>query len=193
MTKQRTLPGDLNHNARLDVNMQDTEIAQMIRVNHAGEYGAQRIYKGQIAVLGDDPECGPLLRHMAEQEDVHLEYFDKSLQSRKVRPTVFQPLWHVGGYALGYVTAKMGKRAAMACTVAVEDVISSHYGEQLYKLDNVKTEPELQKTIAKFKAEEEEHHDIGIENEAEMTKGYNALFTAVQSISKAAIFLSKRF
>ena len=126
MTKQRTLPGDLNHNARSYVNVQEAEIAQMIRVNHAGEYGAQRIYKGQIAVLGDDPECGPLLRHMAEQEDVHLEYFDTSLQSRKVRPTVFQPLWHVGGYALGYVTAKMGKRAAMACTVAVEDVISTH-------------------------------------------------------------------
>ena len=193
MTRQRTLPGDQAHKQPADdPDLGDQNIEQMVRVNHAGEYGAQRIYKGQIAVFGDDPEFGPLLKHMAEQEDAHLAYFDEALQTRRIRPTAFQPLWHVGGYAMGYITAKMGKRAAMACTVAVEDVISSHYGDQLYQLETAEGEDDLKTKIAQFKAEEEEHHDIGIENEAELTKGYRLLFNAIQAVSKTAIFLSKR-
>ena len=185
---KRSLPGDPKHNHRSASN-----IDSMIRVNHAGEYGARRIYQGQLKVLGHDPETRELLEHMAEQEDVHLAYFDDQIKKRNIRPTVFQPIWHVGGFLMGYVTAKMGKRAAMACTVAVEDVISKHYGEQLQSLDDRLQEKELHNKIAQFKAEEEEHHDIGLDNEAELTKGYNVLSQVIQSISRAAISLSKRY
>lgn len=184
MTKRRTLPGD---------NVSTSpEINEMIRVNHAGEYGARRIYQGQLAVLGKDPETKKLLEHMAEQEDVHLKYFEDQLSERNVRPTMLQPIWHVAGYALGYITAKMGRRAAMACTVAVEDVISGHYQEQLDALDNNASEKKLREKIAQFKAEEEEHHDIGLENEAELTKGYKALSAVIQAGSKTAISIAKK-
>ncbi len=187
MTNRRTLPGDPEHKGG-----QTNDIDSIVRVNHAGEYGARRIYQGQLAVLGKDPETRELLEHMAEQEDVHLKYFDDQIKRRNIRPTVFQPIWHVGGYLMGWATAKMGKRAAMACTVAVEDVISGHYGDQLYKLEN-SSEKELKDKITQFKAEEEEHHDIGLQNEAELTKGYNALSSVIKVISKGAIALSKRF
>lgn len=168
-------------------------VEQMIRVNHAGEYGARRIYQGQLAVLGKDPETRELLEHMAEQEDVHLKYFEDQIVDRQIRPTIFQPVWHVAGYALGYITAKMGRRAAMACTVAVESVISDHYQEQLDTLAENKDEKDLMSHIKKFKEEEEEHHDIGVENEAELAKGYGVLSGAIKLGSKAAIFIAKRF
>ncbi|MGM0422021.1 MAG: demethoxyubiquinone hydroxylase family protein [Pseudomonadota bacterium] len=185
MTKRRSLPGDPGH-THLD-------IAPMIRVNHAGEYGARRIYQGQLAVLGKDPETRALLEHMAEQEDVHLAYFENQIASRHIRPTAFQPLWHVAGYALGYATAKMGRRAAMACTVAVESVISEHYQEQLDQLETQKHEKDLRDNIARFKAEEEEHHDIGLDNEAELTRGYSILTDVIKAGSKLAIATAKRF
>lgn len=184
MTKRRTLPGDPSP--------EQANINEIIRVNHAGEYGAQRIYLGQLAVLGKDPETRELLEHMAEQEDAHLSYFQDQLTARNVRPTLLQPVWHAAGYALGYVTAKMGRRAAMACTVAVEDVISSHYQEQLDVLADHKNEDKLVKKIAQFKAEEEEHHDIGLENEAELTKGYSILSYVIKAGSKAAIAIAKK-
>lgn len=183
----RPLPGDP------EFTKTSGKIDQMVRVNHAGEYGARRIYQGQLAVLGKDPETRELLEHMAEQEDVHLKYFEDQIVSRKIRPTVFQPLWHVAGYALGYATAKMGKRAAMACTVAVESVISDHYQEQLDALETNQDEKDLRAHIQKFKEEEEEHHDIGLENEAEMTRGYSILSGFIKAGSKAAIFIAKRF
>ena len=119
--RRRTLPGD-------NASRQKT-IAQMVRVNHAGEYGAQQIYKGQIAVLGKT-DVGPMLEHMAEQEQEHLQYFENELTQRRVRPTAMEPIWRVAGYALGVGTALMGKEAAMACTEAVEEVIIDHYQEQ---------------------------------------------------------------
>jgi ubiquinone biosynthesis monooxygenase Coq7 len=185
MTKRRSLPGDPSH--------KDIDIAPMIRVNHAGEYGARRIYQGQLAVLGKDPETRALLEHMAEQEDVHLAYFENQIADRHIRPTIFQPLWHVAGYALGYATAKMGRRAAMACTVAVESVISEHYQEQLDQLETQNNEKDLRESIAKFKAEEEEHHDIGLDNEAELTRGYSILTDVIKTGSKLAIATAKRF
>src|ERR1700755_2693783 len=107
----------------------DDKVKRFIRVDHAGEYGAERIYAGQLAVLGRGPH-GETLRHMRDQEVQHLETFSRLIAARRVRPTLMLPLWHVAGFALGAVTASMGVRAAMACTVAVEETIDAHYAAQ---------------------------------------------------------------
>ncbi|HRJ11663.1 MAG TPA: demethoxyubiquinone hydroxylase family protein [Alphaproteobacteria bacterium] len=164
-------------------------LARMIRVNHAGEFGAKQIYAGQIAILGNT-EVGDTLRHMAEQEEVHLKYFEEQLQKRRIRPTAMHPVWRVLGFALGAGTAMLGKEAAMACTVAVEEVIDAHYEEQVQKLPA--NENELKKKILRFQAEELEHRDIGLENDAEKTPGYEFLYRAISTGCKAAIWISKR-
>lgn len=163
-------------------------IASIIRVNHAGEFGARQIYRGQLAVLKDHPE----ITHMYEQELEHLQYFEQQLIKRRVRPTLLQPLWAVGGFLLGVVTAKMGEKAAMACTVAVEEVIGRHYQEQLDELRQDPREAELVDKIAKFRDEELEHRDTGIEQGAEGAIGYQPLTSAIGWISRAAIFIAKR-
>lgn len=168
-------------------------IKQLIRVNQAGEYGAKRIYQGQISVLKHD-ECADTLKHMAAQEEAHLSYFIDQAKDRQVRPTVMIPVWHVLGYVLGAGTALLGKRAAMACTVAVEEVIDEHYKEQLKVLTEAYPEEEetLKACIEKFRQEELEHRDIGIAHEALHTPGYRALTGVVKMGSKLAIWLSKR-
>ena len=167
-----------------------TQLEQALRVNHAGEFGAQQIYKGQLAVLGRDPETAPLLQEMLEQEQVHLKTFEGLLNERSVRPTALSPIWRAAGFALGAGTALMGKRAAMACTVAVETVIAEHYAEQLDELPE--EEVELKQTVAKFREEELEHHDIGIEHEAEQAPAYGLLSSVIQAGCHAAIAISKR-
>ncbi len=167
----------------------DAETARMIRVDHAGEFGATRIYAGQIAVLGRGDK-GDLLRHMQEQERVHLATFNGLIATRRVRPTALLPLWHLAGFALGAATAALGTRAAMACTVAVEEAIDEHYSAQLVALDG--REPELAETITRFRAEELEHRDIGLENEAEKTPGYRLLSAAIKAGCKVAIRISER-
>ena len=174
----RALPGD-----------PQPSLAQMLRVNHAGEYGAKRIYAGQLAVLGDHP-LAPELRHMAAQEEVHLAEFNRVLPMHGVRPTALLPLWHVAGYALGAATALMSARAAMACTVAVESVITEHYDAQLTQPEIIGTA--LQKTIQQFRDEEMQHHDTGIANDAEKTRGYGLLSAAIQGGCRAAIWLTAR-
>jgi ubiquinone biosynthesis monooxygenase Coq7 len=164
-------------------------VGRMLRVNQAGEYGAARIYAGQLAVLGEGPK-GPVLRHMAAQEQHHLDTFDRMLAERRIRPTLLSPLWHVAGYALGAATALMGERAAMACTVAVEEVIDEHYAAQLAELGP--DEAPLRETIATFRAEEIEHRDTAIAHEAEQAPGYEALSAAVKTGSRLAIWLSTR-
>jgi ubiquinone biosynthesis monooxygenase Coq7 len=174
------LPGDETGAART---------ARMIRVDHAGEYGAGRIYAGQIAVLGNGPQ-GDVLRHMQAQEKVHLDTFSALIAQRRVRPTVLLPLWHVAGFALGAVTAAMGTRAAMACTVAVEEAIDEHYRAQTESLGA--EEPELRETIETFRQEELEHRDIGLAHDAENTPGYRVLSALIKTGCKAAIALSER-
>ena len=165
---------------------------RMIRVNHAGEYGATRIYAGQLAILKDS-SVGPEIEHMAAQEQEHFDRFDQMMKERRVRPTLFSPLWHVAGFALGAGSALLGKRAAMACTVAVESVIDEHYQDQLKYLENSEEKDEaLQSLIEKCHAEELEHHDRGLELEAKKMKGYKPFTRAVKTASKLAIFLSKR-
>lgn len=180
----RTMPGDLP--------TQDTDVISMIRVDHAGEYGAKRIYEGQMDALKNDPETKKLIEHMAAQEQVHLDYFDREIVKRKMRPTALHPLWHAAGYALGYITGKMGKEAAMAATVAVEDVISDHYQSQLDTLASNKAEQALARSIKKFKAEEEEHHDIGLEHDAEQAPAYPILSSFIKAGSRLAIKIAKK-
>ncbi|MDF2097043.1 demethoxyubiquinone hydroxylase family protein [Aquibaculum arenosum] len=175
-------PGDLEPQERLE---------RLLRVDHAGEYGAKRIYEGQLAVLGSG-KSGSVLRHMHEQEVAHLRTFETLLPERRVRPTLLQPVWHIAGFALGAATAMMGERAAMACTVAIEEVIDEHYAEQAQELETAPEEAELRETIERFRAEELEHRDIGLEHEAERTPGYEVLSGLIKAGSRAAIWLSKR-
>lgn len=174
------LPGDLDPQQRL---------ARMIRVDHAGEFGARRIYEGQLAVLGKTA-CAPTLRHMHEQELVHLRTFEKLMVENRVRPTALQPVWHVAGFALGAATALMGEKAAMACTVAVEEVIDEHYAGQAGQLGD--DQAELKDTIETFRQEELEHRDIGLEHGAEEAPAYELLSGAVKTGSRLAIWLSER-
>jgi ubiquinone biosynthesis monooxygenase Coq7 len=165
------------------------QVKRFIRVDHAGEYGAARIYAGQLAVLGRG-EHAPVLQHMKAQEQVHLETFSKLIAARRVRPTVLLPLWNIAGFALGAVTAALGAKAAMACTVAVEETIDEHYAAQEAALDD--DEVLLRETIAKFRAEELEHRDIGLANGAEQTPGYRLLTAVIKTGCKAAIKISER-
>lgn len=173
-------PGDLSH---------AEDIARIIRVDHAGEYGAKRIYQGQLAVLGRGPH-GDTIRHMQAQEQVHLDTFSALIAKRRVRPTALLPFWHVAGFALGALTAAMGTRAAMACTVAVEEAIDEHYAAQSARLGE--DEADLRDTIETFRAEELEHRDIGLANEAELTPGYRVLSGLIKAGCKAAIAISER-
>src|SRR6202789_1986003 len=110
-----------------------TDTEAMIRVDHAGEYGAVRIYEGQLAVLGKRGSADTI-RHMAEQEQHHLKTFDRLVNERRVRPTALEPLWRIAGFALGAATAAMGEKAAFACTAAVEEAIDEHYAAQILAL-----------------------------------------------------------
>lgn len=167
------------------------DIHSMIRVNQAGEYGAAQIYKGQLAVMGDNAPDSDAIHHMAEQEQVHLDAFDKMIAERGVRPTVLQPFWKVAGYALGATTAALGSRAAMACTAAIETEIDAHYQEQLEELE-AENDPELSDMIAKFREEELEHKETAIASGAEDAPGYPALSAAIRLGCRVAIGLSKR-
>ncbi|WP_439578710.1 demethoxyubiquinone hydroxylase family protein [Elioraea sp.] len=164
-------------------------IARMIRVDHAGEYGAGRIYAGQLAVLGHTDKRA-LLEHMAAQEAVHLETFSRMISERTIRPTAMLPLWHIAGYVLGAGTALLGSRAAMACTVAVEETIDEHYRDQVAQLGA--DESKLAGTIERFRAEELEHRDIGLEHEAELAPAYRLLSAVIKAGCRVAIRISER-
>ncbi len=184
------MPGDPSKAAMLD---------SMIRVDHAGEYGAVRIYEGQLAVLGKtSSNAGSRagshadIEHMAEQERVHLQKFNELIRANRVRPTVLLPLWHMAGFALGAGTALLGEKAAHACTVAVEEVIDEHYAEQVAALDLEEDQTELRDTFEAFRLEELEHRETALAHGAEQAPGYEVLKAAVKTGSKLAIWLSKK-
>jgi ubiquinone biosynthesis monooxygenase Coq7 len=162
----------------------------MIRVDQAGEYGATRIYAGQLAMLGDRHPMGRDIAHMAEQEKRHLDSFDRLMAERGVRPTALQPFWNVAGYALGAVTAAIGPEAAMACTVAVETEIDRHYREQLDELGD--SDPALTEMIEDFRQEEVEHKETALAAGAERAPAYPLMSLAIRMGCRAAIALSKR-
>jgi len=165
------------------------QVKKFIRVDHAGEYGAARIYAGQLAVLGRGPH-GPTLEHMLAQEQRHLETFSELVAARRVRPTALLPFWHLAGFALGAATAALGPRAAMACTVAVEETIDAHYSAQEAALDE--DEAPLRATIAEFRAEELEHRDTALANGAEQAPAYRLLSALIRTGCRAAIALSEK-
>ncbi|MFT6582409.1 MAG: demethoxyubiquinone hydroxylase family protein [Alphaproteobacteria bacterium] len=166
------------------------QIARMIRVDHAGEYGAVRIYEGQLSVLKNRASA-PVIQHMAEQEKRHLETFETLIADRHVRPTLLQPVWRVAGFALGAATALMGEKTAMACTVAVEEVIDEHYQAQSKALGD--REPALKSVIEEFRAEELAHRETALEHGGDAAPGDPFLSTAIKAGSRAAIWLSERF
>jgi 3-demethoxyubiquinol 3-hydroxylase len=165
------------------------KIARMLRVDHAGEYGATRIYEGQLDVLGRRRAAG-VVRQMAEAEKRHLVVFETLLRERRVRPTLLHPLWSVAGYALGAATAFLGERAAMACTVAVEEVIDEHYRDQAEYLADA--DPALTQTILSFRDDEIAHRETAIVQGAEETPGYDLISAVVKTGSRLAIWLSTR-
>jgi ubiquinone biosynthesis monooxygenase Coq7 len=166
------------------------KIASMIRVDQAGEFGATRIYAGQLAVMGNRHPMAREIAHMAEQEARHREFFDRLLAERRVRPTLLAPFWNVAGFALGAATAALGPRAAMACTAAVETEIDAHYRQQLEELGD--DDPELSAAIADFRAEELEHKDAALAAGAESAPGYPLLSGVIRAGCRAAIALAKR-
>jgi len=164
--------------------------ASMIRVDQAGEYGATRIYAGQLAVLPPSSSAATLISRMAMQEQRHLARFDQLMAERRVRPTALQPLWNVAGFALGAGTALISPEAAMACTDAVETEIDRHYRQQLDELGD--SDPELSSDIAEFRAEELEHRDTAREAGATQAPAYPLLTGAIRAACRVAIALSKR-
>lgn len=166
-------------------------IDTMLRVDHAGEIGARQIYAGQLAVFRNTP-VGNVIHEMAEQEKKHLNAFDALIKERRVRPTAMLPIWNVAGYALGLGTALLGKEAAMACTVAVEEVIAEHYNEQVRALLKDDTERQLRALFREFRDDELEHKDTGIEYDAEKAPFYRALSDVIQAGCRAAIAITER-
>src|SRR5210317_2160506 len=163
MSKPKPLVRKTMQSKRPGSSTGEQRLHEMLRVDHAGEYGAVRIYQGQLAVLGNraaKKQTADIIRHMEEQEQEHLKTFNDIVASRGVRPTALTPLWHVAGYALGAATAMMGEKAAMACTAAVEEVIDVHCQDQLDEMDD--SDPELRDTIARFRAEEVEHRETAL-------------------------------
>ena len=167
-----------------------SKMARMLRVDQAGEYGATRIYAGQLAVMGDRAPHAAEIAAMATQEAQHRARFDAMIAARGVRPTALQPLWNVAGYALGAATALIGPEAAMACTAAIETEIDQHYSAQLDELGD--TDPELAATIAEFRDDEREHHATALAAGAERAPAYPLLSGAIRLGCRVAIRLSER-
>jgi ubiquinone biosynthesis monooxygenase Coq7 len=166
----------------------------MLRVDHAGEYGAVAIYKGQLAVFnrqsGRERIAGQL-EEMAAQEQDHLDAFDKLLADGHVRPTVMSPAWNAAGFALGAATALLGEKAAHACTEAVETVIEEHYGDQVAELETA-GETELAGRLAKFRDEEIAHKDLAASEGAKQAPGYPLLSAAIRFGCRVAIRISEK-
>ena len=177
MARKQTINSKRKTSRRKERVLTDQSILEeIIRVDHAGEFGATRIYDGQIAIFGKKSKIGKTIKHMADQEQEHIETFEKLILNHRVRPTALLPVWNVAGYFLGVATAMMGEKAAMACTVAV------------VKEDHKK----LKATIKKFAQDELEHHDIGIAHDAEKTPGYTILTKFIEMGCKTAIAVSKK-
>ena len=199
-------------------------IDEILRVNHAGEYGAVRIYKGQIdgitvasniipidsnVIIPIDSNVIPaqagiqdqykldshlrgndILHHMLDQEKIHLAYFESQIQSHHSRPTIFLPLWHMGGYLMGKISAMIGPKTAMLCTEAVEEVIDEHYQSQKQILHDI-GEKELAGKVEQFRLEELEHRDIAIEHGSKEAPVYRAFKGVINKICRVAIWMSK--
>lgn len=167
-----------------------TQTDRMLRVDQAGEFGAVRIYAGQLAVMGDRAPHAREVAAMAAQEADHRHRFDALLAARGVRPTALAPVWSVAGYALGAATALIGPEAAMACTAAIETEIDRHYTAQLDEIGD--SDPELSQAIEEFRADEREHKAAALAAGAERAPAYPLLSGAIRLGCRLAIRLSER-
>ena len=168
-------------------------IDEMLRVDHAGEFGAVQIYRGQRAVFDALPHkrrIAATIAHMEEGEAHHLQTFNRLLADRRVRPTALAPVWEAAGFALGAATALMGEKAAMACTDAVEEVIEEHYAAQAAELAG--SEPELAATIEEFRADEAGHRDTAVSEGAREAPGYALMRAMIGAGCRIAIRLSEK-
>jgi ubiquinone biosynthesis monooxygenase Coq7 len=168
------------------------DVAEMIRVDHAGEYGAKHIYQGQLAVLGTGHRNGKAaaaIRAMAAQEQRHLERFEQLIRERQVSPTLLAPIWQMAGFALGAATALLGAKAAMACTASVEEVIDEHYARQIERLDG---DPELKSAVTKFREDERALRNEALAHGAAQTPGYRFLSESIKAGCRLAIRLSEK-
>lgn len=165
------------------------KLDSILRVDHAGETAAAKIYDGQLAILKNTP-VGPTIQHMKDQEEEHLDTFNKLLVENDTRPTALLPLWNVMGYGLGVASALMGEKAAMACTIAVEEVIGEHYAKQAETLD--KKDDKLKSTLEKFRDDELDHLETGVQHDGESAPGYEIMKTIVQFGCRTAIKISEK-
>ena len=179
-TGESRLPGDLSPAQMIE---------RIIRVDQAGEVGAERIYAGQLAILGKS-KSAETIRRMAEQEAQHRKTFEELMIARRVRPTILAPIWNVAGFALGAGTALLGERAAMACTVAVEEAIDQHYAAQAAYLGD--DEEELRDVVEDARADEIQHREMALEAGAERAIGYEPMRAAIKTGTRLAIWLSER-
>ena len=169
-------------------------LEEIIRVDHAGERGAIKIYEGQLLALKtikQNESLKNIIEQMKEHEKEHLDYFEREIQKRKIKPTNFLPLWDVMGVALGFGTALLGKKATMLCTASVEEVIGDHYKNQTFKLKE--DEKELRKKIIKFRDDELEHKDIAYDGGATKDGLYGVLDKVIKTSSRIAITISEKF
>ena len=168
-------------------------LEEIIRVDHAGERGAIKIYEGQLLALKTikkDRALKDKIEEMKEHEQEHLSYFEKEIHKRKIKPTYFLPLWDLMGVTLGFSTALMGKKAAMLCTASVEEVIEDHYQNQLKKLGN--DEMELKAKIEKFKDDETDHKNIAYQAGASNDGFYSIMDKLIKTGSRIAITISEK-
>ena len=168
-------------------------LEEIIRVDHAGERGAIKIYEGQLLALSTfkkDEKLKKLIEEMKEHEKEHFEYFDKEIQKRKIKPTIFLPIWDLLGVTLGFGTTMLGEKAAMLCTASVEEVIDGHYKSQLDKLGD--DEKSLKKSISKFRDDEIDHKNIAYEKGATKKGCYSILDKIIKTGSKIAINISEK-
>ena len=174
-------------------NVSARKLAEMLRVDHAGEYGAVQIYRGQRAVFSRSPSkahAERLIADMEAGEQEHLRTFDRMIAERGVRPTIMAPVWRLAGFGLGAATALMGEKAAHACTEAVEEVIEEHYAEQSRALDGVDTE--LKRVVDKFREDEIAHKETAIDQGARQAAAYPLLSAVIKFGCRAAIRISER-
>ncbi len=184
------------------------KIAEIVRVDHAGEYGAQLIYQGQIVamklknIFSNNSKNIEIIESMKNQEVDHFKYFDNHLKENQIRPTLMQPIWKIGGFSLGFFTAILGNKTAMACTTAVEEVIEEHYQQQIDILspeidnqENIEQKSDISNLVQKikeFQADEVHHRNIGYNNNAKESAIFIPLTNFIKLVTKTAISVSKK-
>ena len=169
------------------------KIEEFIRVDHAGERGAVKIYEGQLLALNTlvkDEALKKIIEEMKVHEKEHCDFFEQEIKKRNIKPTKFLPLWDLLGVGLGFSSTLLGKKAAMLCTASVEEVIDEHYLNQIKELD--KSEPKLKKKIIKFREDELNHKDIAYKKGATKEGPYSILDKIIKTGSKIAINISEK-